>query len=202
MPAHGRCAQRCNLRGEGLGTTRVPEDLPPPRALAITIKLLDTFGEWVGTIVAFLVVPLIAALVYDASSRYFFNRPVAWVFPLTYFLVGGILMLGAGYTLLKKMHVRTDILYERWPVRWQGVVDATLYPLIFFPGMIFFLIKAWEMAYHSYTLGEKSGMLPFGIILYTYYLKMAIPIGTGLLLIQGVSEFLKSVYAVWRGRWL
>ncbi len=87
-------------------------------------------------------------------------------------------------------------------MRWQGVVDATLYPLIFFPGMVFFLIKGCDMAYHSYTLGEKMGAFPFGLTFYAYYLKMTIPVGTALLLVQGVSEFLKSLYAVWRGRWL
>jgi len=87
-------------------------------------------------------------------------------------------------------------------VRWQGIIDATLYPLIFFPGMVFFLIKGWDMTYHSYTLGEKMGAFPFGLTFYAYYLKMAIPIGTALLLVQGVSEFLKSLYAVWRGKWL
>ena len=68
--------------------------------------------------------------------------------------------------------------------------------------MVFFLIKGCDMAYHSYTLGEKMGAFPFGLTFYAYYLKMAIPVGTALLLVQGVSEFLKSLYAVWRGKWL
>ena len=81
---------------------RAPEELLPPRPLATTIKVLDSFGDWVGTTVAFLVVPLMATLVYDATSRYFFNRPIGWAFPITFMLTGGMFMLGAGYVLLKK----------------------------------------------------------------------------------------------------
>jgi len=189
------------LRGVVMSMERAPEELLPPKPLAVTIKVLDSFGDWVGKILAFAVVPLITAGVWEVVARYFFNAPNAWHLHLSVMLTGGMVMLGAGYTLLKKMHTRLDIFYEKFPVRWQGVVDATLYPLIFFPGMVFFLIKGWEMAYHSYTLGEVGGVLPFGFTFYLYYLKMAIPIGTGLLLLQGLSEFLKSVYAVWRGRW-
>jgi len=185
-----------------LSIERTPEELLPPRALATTIKVIDSFGDWVGTIVGFLVVLLIIAGVYEVLGRYFFNAPTIWAHSTSLMLIGSMIMLGAGYTLLKKKHVRTDLFYERWPVRWQGVVDATLYPLIFFPGMVFFLISAWDMAYHSYTLGEKMGAFPFGLTFYAYYLKMTIPVGTALLLVQGVSEFLKSLYAVWRGRWL
>lgn len=188
---------------EGVIMERAPEELLPPRPLVATIKVLDSFGGWVGTIVALLIIlPLIAAGAWEVVARYFFNAPTAWAFHSSLMLTGIMIMLGAGYTLLHKMHVRLDIFYGKFPVRWQGVVDATLYPLIFFPGMIFLLIKGWGLAYHSYTLEEKGGVLPFGLTFYMYYLKMAIPFGTALLLLQGFSEFLKSLYAVWRGKWL
>ncbi len=34
-----------------------------------------------------------------------------------------------------------------------------------------------------------------------YPIKSVLPIGVALLLIQGISEFLKSLYAATRGRW-
>ena len=179
---------------------RAPEELLPPRAMSVTIKVIDTFGDWFGKTVAWLIIPLMVALVYEVFSRYLFDAPTVWAYEMTFMIYGGMFMLGAAYTLLKKMHIRTDILYEKFPVRWQGIADASLYILIFFPGMIFFLIKGWDMAYHSYALGERSEASPWGPIIWP--MKMTIPIGTGLLLIQGVSELLKSVYAVWRGKWL
>jgi len=179
---------------------KAPEELLPPRPLSLTIKVIDTFGDWFGKTLAWLVLPLMGGLVYEVGARYLFNRPTVWVYEITFMVYGGMFMLGAGYTLLKKMHIRTDVLYERFPVRWQGLVDASLYLLIFFPGMVFFLIKGWDMAYHSWTLAEKSETSPWRPIIWP--MKMAIPVGTALLLLQGISELLKSVYAVWRGRWL
>ena len=188
------------MSSEGVSTELAPEELLPPRALAVTIKVIDTFGDWVGKILAWLVIPLMGGLVYEVFARYAFNRPQVWVFEMTFMIYGGMFMLGAAYTLLKKMHIRTDILYERFSVRGQGFVDATLYLLIFFPGLIFLLDASWDLSYHSFGLREKSEASPWMPPIWP--MKMAIPVGTGLLLLQGFSEFLKSVYAVWRGRWL
>lgn len=188
------------MNSEEVSVERAPEELLPPMAMAVTIKVIDSFGDWVGKSLAWLVIPLMGGLVYEVFSRYLFNRPTVWVFEMTFMIYGGMFMLGAAYTLLKKMHIRTDILYERFPVRWQGFVDASLYLLIFFPGLIFFFDASWEQAIRSFHLRETSEASPWRPPLYPF--KFAIPVGTGLLLLQGVSEFLKSVYAVWRGRWL
>ena len=80
---------------------RTPEELLPPRALATTIKVIDSFGDWVGTIVGFLVVLLIIAGVYEVLGRYFFNAPTIWAHSSSLMLVGSMIMLRAGYTLLK-----------------------------------------------------------------------------------------------------
>jgi TRAP-type mannitol/chloroaromatic compound transport system permease small subunit len=58
-------------------------------------------------------------------------------------LYGTMYMLGAAYTLLQGGHIRTDILYHRWPPKWQGIVDGCLYVLFFFPGIILFFFAAW-----------------------------------------------------------
>jgi TRAP-type mannitol/chloroaromatic compound transport system permease small subunit len=115
-------------------------------------------------------------------------------------IYGGMFMLGAAYTLLKKMHIRTDIFYERFSVRWQGIVDGSLYIVIFFPGLIFLFDASWSQAMHSFHLREVSEASPWAPPLWP--MKMAIPIGTGLLLVQGFSELLKCLWAVKRGTWL
>ncbi|MCH8989493.1 MAG: TRAP transporter small permease subunit [Chloroflexi bacterium] len=188
------------MNSEEVSVERAPEELVPPMALAVTIKVIDSFGDWVGKTLAWLVIPLMGGLVYEVFARYVFNRPQVWVFEMTFMIYGGMFMLGASYTLLKKMHIRTDILYERFPVRWQGFVDGSLYLVIFFPGLIFLLDASWDQAFHSFNLRERSEASPWMPPIWP--MKMAIPVGTGLLLIQGFSELLKSLYAVWRGKWL
>jgi TRAP-type mannitol/chloroaromatic compound transport system permease small subunit len=83
-------------------------------------------------------------------------------------------------------------------MRTRGVVDATLYLLLFFPGVALFFWMGLQEALHSWDIREVSDASPWRPILYPF--KAVIPIALLLLLIQGVSEFLKSAYAALKGR--
>lgn len=173
----------------------------PPKALLTIIRLIDTYvGELSGKIFAVLIIPLFAGLTYEVIARYLFNAPTLWAYDVSYMLYGSHFMLGATYCLYKKGHIRTDILYERFPVRWQGWIDAVLYLFLFFPGMIFFFRAGWIEALHSWDILEESLASPWRPPLYPF--KTIIPVAAVLLMTQGVSEFLKSAYAALRGRWL
>ena len=113
-------------------------------------------------------------------------------------LYGTLFMLGATYTLLKGGHIRTDIFYMNWSVRTRGRVDAVLYLFLFFPGMAFFFWMGLEEALHAWDIREVSDASPWRPPLYPF--KTVIPVAAMLLLIQGVSEFLKSLYAALHGR--
>ncbi len=41
-------------------------------------------------------------------------------------------MLAASYALRAGAHIRTDFLWERWPVRTRGAIEAFSYILFFF----------------------------------------------------------------------
>jgi TRAP-type mannitol/chloroaromatic compound transport system permease small subunit len=188
----------------GLETPRNQEDLsvePPPRALMMIIRLIDTYvGELSGKIFMVLIFPLIGALTYEVIARYAFNAPTIWAYDISYMIYGSHFMLGATYCLYKGGHIRTDVFYEKFSVRWQGRVDAFLYLFFFFPGMIYFFLAGWEEALHSWDILEESLMSPWRPALYPF--KTVIPIAALLIMIQGVSELLKSIYAGLRGRWL
>jgi len=78
------------------------------------------------------------------------------------------LCLGASYTLLKKGHIRTDLLYNNWKPQETGKVDAILYLVCFFPGMIFYLISGIDYAAHSWATNEKSSNSPWMPIIYPF----------------------------------
>ncbi|MBI3030789.1 MAG: TRAP transporter small permease subunit [Candidatus Rokubacteria bacterium] len=164
-----------------------------------TIKILDAVSLWAGRLFGWLVIPLIGVLVYEVVMRKFFIRPTAWASDISYMLYGSLFMMGAPYTLLRKGHIRTDFLYRLWSPRVQGSVDALLYFFFFFPGMGLFLWASWDFAYIAWIRDERaitSAWLPP-----IYPFKFVMPVATALLLIQGVSEFLKSLHAVLRGTW-
>ena len=163
-----------------------------------TVRVIDTVNDWIGsTILALLVLPLLYSVCHEVIARYVFNAPTDWSYELTYMIYGSHFMLGAAYTLLKGGHVRTDIFYNTWSARTRGIIDATLYLLAFFPGMVFFLWIGMEEMLHAIETGEHSDVTPWMPSLVPF--KATIPAASALLLLQGISEFLKSAYAAVTG---
>lgn len=169
-------------------------------SLERTVRAVDSISIGSGGIVAWLVLPLAAVLVYEVVARKFFLRPTIWAADTSYMLDGALFMLGAAYGLCRQRHIRTDFFYRLWSPRVQGTVDALLYLLFFFPGIGLFLWAGWDFAYASWVQGERSVTSAWGAPI--YLLKMAIPVSAALLLLQGVSELLKSVHAAVHGKWL
>jgi len=173
--------------------TTSPQEVPP-KALVMTVKIIDNVvGRGSGLLFAGLVLPMVGGLCYEVFARYLFNAPTIWAYDVTYMLYGSHFMLGAAYTLYKGSHIRTDMLYENFPLKWKGIVDATMYLVFFFPGMLFFMFAGWDEAMHAWLIGERSDASPWRPIIYPF--KTVVPVAAGLLIIQGVSEFLKSAYA-------
>jgi TRAP-type mannitol/chloroaromatic compound transport system permease small subunit len=168
-------------------------------ALVRVIRGIDTVSDWSGRIVAWLVIPLVAVMAWEIVVRNV-ARPTYWAFDLSYMLYGALFMLGSAYTLYRGSHIRTDFLYQKWPVRVQAAVDGFCYLFLFFPGIAIFLWLSTDWAILSWTRQERavssSWMPPL------YPLKSALPVALALLLLQGVSEFLKCVYAARHAEWL
>lgn len=167
--------------------------------LVRAIRLIDAIGEWSGRIVGWLILPLIAAMTYEVAIRHVW-QPTLWAYDISYMLYGALFMLGAAYTLYRGAHIRTDFLYQKWPVRVQAAVDAFSYLFLFFPGIAIFLWLGAEFAWTSWLREERTVSSSWMPIIYP--LKAVMPAAAALLLLQGVSEFLKCIYALRTGRWL
>ena len=172
----------------------------PPRLLRRIVRSIDGFAVWCGRVFCWLALPLVAALTYEVIARYVFHRPTIWAYDVTYMLYGTHFMLGAAYTLYRGGHIRTDIFYQSWSTRTRGTVDAALYLFLFFPGMVLFLWMGLQEALQSFDIREVSDASPWRPPIYQF--KAVIPLAVFLLLVQGVSEFLKSAYAASTGRTL
>ena len=55
--------------------------------LTRAVRVIDRFAELSGVCVAWLMVPLIAAVVYEVVARYAFDAPTVWSFDVKYMLV-------------------------------------------------------------------------------------------------------------------
>jgi TRAP-type mannitol/chloroaromatic compound transport system permease small subunit len=161
------------------------------------VRAIDRFTDTTGTWVAWLNVPLVVVVAYEVIARYAFGAPTAWSFDLTYMLYGAIFMLGAAYALHKGAHIRTDFFFEKWSIRTRGVIDSVAYLVFFFPSFFLFLIVSGAEGWYAFEIGETSEQTPWRPILWPF--KMVVPLTCLLLMIQGVSETIKSVYAARTG---
>jgi TRAP-type mannitol/chloroaromatic compound transport system permease small subunit len=171
-----------------------------PASLVAATRFLDNISRASGWLVAWLIIPMVLSLVWEVVARYVFNAPTVWAYDMTSFLYGAFFMLGAAYTLLCKGHIRTDSFYAEWSPRTQGWVDAVCYVLFFFPGLIAFAVVSWDFFAVSFGRGERAVSSPWMPILWP--LKLALFVSIVLLLLQGLSEFLKSAWAARSGAWL
>ena len=175
----------------------LPEDMP--RWMSTTIVAIDTFSLWIGRVVAWLTLPLMAAMIYEVFARYYFTAPTIWAYDISRMVYGAMFILGAAYALSKGVHIRSDFIYRKWSVKTQGRVDLALYVICYFPAMIILLWVSSEWAWTSLSRGERgtdtSWMPLLGPV------KSALPVGVVFLIIQGVSELLKSLHAARKGEW-
>jgi TRAP-type mannitol/chloroaromatic compound transport system permease small subunit len=169
----------------------------PPAVMSL-VGVIDTISDWSGRIFAWMIVPLMAGTTYEVIVRYAFNAPTIWAYDLSYMLYGAHFMLGAAYTLLKGGHIRTDIFYQNWSTRTQGWVDFLLYLFLFFPGMFFFFWMGSHEGLHSLQIWERSDASPWRPVVWP--LKMVLPVTALLILVQGVSESIKSLHMALYGR--
>ena len=179
------------------GSSKMPDDMP--KWMAKSITSIDKFSMVTGKIVCWILIPLILAMTYEVIARKFFLAPTIWAYDISRFLYGAFFMLGAGYALSKGVHIRADFLYRNFKVKTQGIVDAVLYILFYFPGLLFFFYMTTGFVQESIMRGERG--MDTAWMPYLWPIKSCLWFGILFLLIQGVSEVLKSYYASTRGRW-
>ncbi len=176
---------------------KLPADMPAWMATCIT--QIDRFSHWVGRIVCWLLIPMCLAMVYEVIARKFFLAPTMWAYDVSRMLYGALFTLGAGYALYRGIHIRADFIYRNWSARTQGAIDATLYLVFYFPGLLIFMWASIDYALTAIMRMERG--MDTAWMPYMGPIKSVLPLGILLLLIQGVSEFLKSFYAATRGKW-
>ena len=179
------------------GSGKMPNDMPS--WMARTIVNIDKFSKRVGNIVCWITIPLILAMTYEVLVRKLFHAPTYWAYDMSRFLYGALFMLGAGYALSKGVHIRADFLYRNFKTKTQGRIDFWLYILFYFPGLLVFFYMTVGFVVESIQRGEKgmdTAWMPF-----MWPIKMCLLVGIIFLLIQGISELLKSYWAAKKGQW-
>jgi TRAP-type mannitol/chloroaromatic compound transport system permease small subunit len=155
---------------------------------------IDAINNWVGGVVNWVVVLLVAVVFGDVLMRYLFNWSWVFVQELEWHIFAFIFLLGAGYTLITDNHVRVDIFYQRFNAKQKAWLNLVCCLLCLFPGCILVISTSLSFVMTSYAQMEGSPD-PGGIPL-RFILKACIPAGYVLFLLQGVSLFIRSLLTI------
>lgn len=129
----------------------------------------------------------------NAMSRYAFDLSSnAWL-EVQWYMFAVLVMFGASYTLNKNEHVRVDILYLNLSPRGQLWLDLLGGVFFLLPACFFLAYLSWPFFMQSYVANEYSGNAG-GLI--RWPIKIVLPLGFALLLLQGISEIIKKAAAL------
>lgn len=126
----------------------------------------------------------------NAMVRYFFGVSSNGWLEIQWYLFGAGVMLGAPQVLRLNEHVRVDLFYGRWKPRAQGWLDLLGFVFFLLPvcGLLTYL--SWPILAEMFVSGEKS---PNAGGLIRWPAMSLLPLGFGLLVLQGVAELGKRV---------
>lgn len=162
--------------------------------------MIEGLSQWVGKAFGWCILILTLSVSYEVFVRYVLNAPTVWAFDMMVQMYGALFLMAGPYALAQDAHVRGDVLYRLFPVRWQARVDFILYILFFFPGMMALFWYGWEIAADSWRYKEVSWNSPARIQI--YFFKTLIPVAGFLLMLQGVAEMMRCWLAMRSGQWL
>jgi TRAP-type mannitol/chloroaromatic compound transport system permease small subunit len=153
-------------------------------------KLIDGLSERIGLAVRWLILIAVVISAGNATVRYLFSTSSnAWL-ELQWYLFAAVFLLCAPYALLRNEHVRIDVITDKFSHRTRAWIDVfgTVFFLLPMAALIVWL--SWPMFLDSFQRGEMStdagGLIRWPV-------KILIPIGFTLLLLQGLSELIKRL---------
>jgi TRAP-type mannitol/chloroaromatic compound transport system permease small subunit len=163
------------------------------KALLALSGVIDAVNERFGRVANWCV--LLACLISagNALVRYgFSDSSNAWL-EIQWYLFAAMFMLGAPYTLRMNEHVRVDILYGSVSPKVQLWIDLLGGILFLLPATIIIGWMSWPIFVDSFVSGEVSNNAG-GLI--RWPVKLLMPLGFGLLTLQGISEIIKRIAAL------
>ena len=159
-------------------------------ALLQLSRAIDRLNAFVGKYAIWLIFGATVISAVNAVIRKAFNYSSNGFLEVQWYLFAWSFLVAAGYTLLKREHVRIDVLNSHLPKKVQLAIE--IIGLIFFltPLCIIVLYYTVPLTIQMFESGEMSNN-PGGLIRWPVWL--ALPVGFTLLLLQGWSELIKCL---------
>ncbi|WP_159918101.1 TRAP transporter small permease subunit [Pantoea sp. 18069] len=151
---------------------------------------VDWLNTQVGKYVIWLILASTVISGVNAVVRKMFNASSNAFLEVQWYLFAASFLLAAGYTLLQGEHVKVDVIASRLSKRKQIWIDIFGFACFLTPMSAAVLWLGIPFFWQAFQTGEMSSNAG-GLIRWPVYLMM--PLGFGLLLLQGWSELIKRI---------
>ena len=160
------------------------------QALLKFSKGVDWLNTQIGKYVIWLILASTVISGVNAVVRKAFDMSSNAYLEVQWYLFAASFMLAAGYTLLNGEHVKIDVIHSRLSKRTQIWIDVFGFVVFLAPvcfAILWYGIPFFLKGFNSGEMSSNAG----GLIRWPVYLMM--PLGFGLLMLQGASELIKRL---------
>jgi TRAP-type mannitol/chloroaromatic compound transport system permease small subunit len=163
------------------------------RALLKLSSGIDWLNEKFGVVANWLVLLACVISAGNAASRYLFSESSNGWLEVQWYMFAGMVLLGGPYTLKMNEHVRVDLIYGMVSEKTRIWIDIVCGVLFLLPICAILVYFTWPWFVESWRLGEESSNAG-GLI--RWPVKLVLPVGFALMVLQGISELIKRVAAL------
>lgn len=160
------------------------------QALLKLSRAIDGLNAFVGRYVIWLILAATVISAANAVIRKAFNYSSNAFLEVQWYFFAASFLLAAGYTLLEKEHVKVDVINAKLSLRTRVWIDVIGFAFFLTPVCLLVMYYGVPFFWQALQSGEMSSNAG-GLIRWPVYLMM--PVGFALLLLQGISEFIKRV---------
>ena len=155
------------------------------------MKNIDAITKYFAYLTAFVLVLLVALILYDASARYLFSEGSTALQELEWHFFDVIILLSISYTLQQNAHVRVDIFYDTFSKKTKLLVNILTF--IFFILPLSFLIIYISIDFVTLSFMQNEVSSDPGGLSYRWIVKSLMPLAFILLALQAVKELLTNL---------
>ncbi len=152
--------------------------------------LIDATSERVGRATIWLILIVVLISAGNAVSRFAFNLSSNAMLEIQWYMFSAIFLFCAAYVLKKNEHIRIDVIAGRLSERAQNWIDVFGILVFLLPMAIMIAWLSWPVFMNAWHSGEMSSN-PGGLI--RWPVRLLLPLGFALLILQAVSELIKRV---------
>jgi TRAP-type mannitol/chloroaromatic compound transport system permease small subunit len=151
---------------------------------------VDRFNTWINKYVIWLILGATLISAINALVRKIFNNSSNAFLEVQWYLFAASFLLASCYTLLQNEHVKIDVIYSRFDRLTQTKIDIFGFAFFMLPmctAVMWFGVPFFWKGLMTSEMSSNAG----GLIRWPVY--AMIPLGFGLLWLQGVSELIKRI---------